>query len=317
MLLKKNTNIKKYFIPSELTNIRDYIRWITSALLKYKLFDEYNYKDKNKHAWDEAVILVLDAIHFPMNTYHSSDILNAKITYNEKQIISEWLYKRIIQRMPLEYLTKNCWFANINFYVDNRVIIPRSPIGELIRNEFKPWIDYNKISTILDLCTGSGCIGIASFFVFNNPKVFISDVSKDALEIAKININKYKLNNIVTIIQSNLFQSIKNKFDLIISNPPYVNKNDYMPEEYKKEPTSALLAGNNGLQFIKEILIHSHKYLNPEGILILEVGQRKKELNKLFPNIPFTWINFYDGGDGVLIFSYKELVKYKEIFKKL
>jgi ribosomal protein L3 glutamine methyltransferase len=219
----------------------------------------------------------------------------------------------------LPYLTNIAWFAGMKFYVDERVIVPKSPIGELIRNDFEPWVDKKSINSVLDLCTGSGCIGIGMARVFSDAKITISDISEDALEVAKRNVKDHNLNNRVAIIESDLFKNIDGAhFDLIVSNPPYVDHQDIieMPEEYKKEPILALEAGNDGLDIVKRILRQAPHHLNDGGILIVEVGNSQYALQDQYPSVPFTWLSFADGGDGVFMLTLEELLKYHEQFLK-
>ena len=301
-------------IAEEIITIRDCLRWATSRFLEAELF----YGHGTESAWDEAVHLVLQELYLPLDI--DNRILDARLTFSEREKIIEWVYRRVVERVPLPYLTHAAWFANLKFYVDKRVIIPRSPVGELIRNNYEPWVpDTESISSVLDLCTGSGCIGIASAYVFENAKITLSDYSDDALDVAKRNIKEHHLEKQVRTVKSNLFNELSGEhFDLIISNPPYVSKADFqaMPSEYKHEPKMALEAGMDGLDFVKRILKQAPHHLNDKGILIVEVGDSQPALESLYPDIPFTWLDFADGGHGVFLLTAEQLLKYHEIFVK-
>ena len=208
----------------------------------------------------------------------------------------------------------------MEFDIDERVIIPRSPIAELIHNNYAPWVnDVDEVNSILDLCTGSGCIGIASSRVFENADVTLVDISDIAIEVANHNITKHHLNDRVRAINSDLFAHLGNKkFDVIVSNPPYVNSDDLvsMPNEYHFEPKLALEAGKDGLDLAKRIILEADEHLTEDGVLIVEVGNSQYALMNMCPDIPFTWLSFSEGGDGVFLLTYKELVKYKNNFKQ-
>lgn len=310
---KKLSNYNATNILKQLCTIRDYLRWTTSRFLEAKLF----YGHGTCSAWDEAVHLVFQAISLPIDM--DDRILEANLTYCERKKIITWVDQRIFHRIPLPYLTKKAWFAEHEFYVDSRVIVPRSPIGELIRNEFRPWINHKKINHILDLCTGSGCIGIATSYVFKEAEIILSDISKDAIDVAKKNIALHNAQDSVITLHSDLFSKLTGKkFDLIISNPPYVNSNDFssMPQEYLKEPKLSLKSGDDGLNITRRILAQAIKYLNKGGLLIVEVGNSQYTLQKIFQKVPFMWLNFEDGGDGVFLLTYDDLLKYQSIFTR-
>ncbi|WP_119343767.1 50S ribosomal protein L3 N(5)-glutamine methyltransferase [Facilibium subflavum] len=300
-------------LAGDLETIRDYLRWSTSRFTEANLY----YGHGTDSAWDEAVHLVLQAVYLPLDI--DERILDAKLTHVERQKIIKWVYRRVVDRVPLPYLTKAAYFAGMKFYVDQRVIIPRSPIGELIRNGFTPWINAQKIHRVLDLCTGSGCIGIGCAHIFDHAKVALSDISEEALEVAKRNIQLHEVEDRVSVVQSDLFENLgESKFDLIISNPPYVDAEDLssMPAEYLKEPALALGSGEDGLDITRRILIQAPLYLTENGVLIVEVGNSQYALQEQFPGVPFTWLSFEDGGDGVFLLTYKELIKYQSEFEK-
>jgi ribosomal protein L3 glutamine methyltransferase len=292
-------------ICDELISIRDFIRWGVSAFHEAKVFFGHG----TDNAWGEAEQLVLHAIHLqpPLN----DEWLDARLTSAERERILVNLQRRIIERIPAAYITGQAWFAGLPFTVDNRVLVPRSPIAELIEKRFEPWLSKEP-HYILDLCTGSGCIGIACAYAFPNAEIQLSDISFDALEVAEENIQQHQLDDRVFAIQSDLFEHlVGQKFDLIVSNPPYVDADDLatMPEEYLAEPQLGLASGTDGLDFTRRLLNEAHRYLNDDGILIVEVGNSWPALEAAYPNLPFTWLEFTRGGHGVFMLQANDLNK--------
>lgn len=288
----------------ELTTIRDYIRFATSQFNEAKLFFGHG----TDNAWDEASALILTALHLPHDI--NPTILDAHLIQQEKDHLLNLIDLRITKRIPVAYLTHEAWFFGLPFYVDERVLIPRSPIAELISQHFEPWIDSDRVTSILDLCTGSGCIAIACAKTFPEAEVFASDVSLDALSVAEINVNRHEVNDQVTLIQSDLFQNIPlRQFDIIVSNPPYVSSNEMqtLPTEYLHEPQLGLHANNNGLEIALRILKSAKTFLKPNGILIVEVGNSEYYLREQHPEIPFTWLEFENGGGGVFLLTHDQL----------
>jgi ribosomal protein L3 glutamine methyltransferase len=306
----ENQNIAQ--VNQELTTIRDYIRW------GYSLFNGGNlyYGHGFDNGWDEAVHLVLSGLHLPPDV--SQDVMNAILTTVERRHVSDLILRRVKERIPVAYLTHEAWFASLPFYVDERVIIPRSPMAELIENGFTPWLDTQEVSRILDLCTGSGCIAIASAMVFPESEVTAVDLSKDALDVAQINVKKHRVADQVELLQSNLFEKVTGKYDLILSNPPYVSDQEYqaLPKEYSHEPEMALKASESGLQIVKQILKQAGNFLLPDGLLIVEVGNSQEALVEEYPEVPFVWIDFERGGDGIFLLTAKELQQYQSIFNE-
>lgn len=218
--------------------------------------------------------------------------------------------KRINQRIPVAYLVNKAWFAGLKFYVDERVLIPRSPIAELVTSQFTPWLSYPQVKLILDIGTGSACIAIACAYAFPDAIVDAVDVDDDAIQVANKNVSMHDLGNRVNIIKSDLFEKLgSNKYDLIISNPPYVGNVEMqsLPEEYRHEPGHALEAANNGLELVEQILDRASQYLNDEGLLVVEVGNSMEAVIDYFPDVPFTWLEFENGGQGVFLINKKEL----------
>jgi ribosomal protein L3 glutamine methyltransferase len=289
---------------TELHTIRDLIRWAVSRFNEAGLF----YGHGTESAWDEAVTLILHTLHLPPDI--NPAVLDARLTTSERDDLYKIINRRITERVPVPYLTHEAWFANLPFYVDERVLIPRSPIAELIENEFQPWIEPDKVHEILDLCTGSACIAIAIAKAFPEATVDASDISADALTVAKMNVLQHAVEENVHLYESDLFAALPaKKYDIIVSNPPYVDAEDMasLPKEFLHEPTKALAAGKEGLDIALRILKQASNYLNPEGILIVEVGNSEHALAEQYPEIPFTWLEFQRGGGGVFLLTAKQV----------
>jgi ribosomal protein L3 glutamine methyltransferase len=294
----------------ELNTVRDFIRWGVSQFIQAELV----YGHGTENSWDESVNLVLTSLHLPPDI--DNNVLDATLLSQEKQIIVERIKRRIDERIPVPYLVNEAWFAGLNFYVDKRVVIPRSPIAELLEDELSPWVEEDQVENILDLCTGSACIAITAAITFPNAEVDAVDTSADALEVAKINVERFGVEENVHLIQSNLFEKLdKKRYDIIISNPPYVTRSEYksLPQEYYHEPKIALEAGVDGLDIVKMILAHAEEHLTPTGILIVEVGAAQDLLEGYYPGVPFTWLQFEKGGEGVFLLTAEELKEYRHL----
>lgn len=289
---------------NELSTIRDMLRWTVSRFNEAKLF----YGHGTDNAWDEAVVLVLHALHLPPNI--DPKIIDARLTKNERDTIIELITERIQKKIPAAYLIHQAWFAGLPFYVDERVLIPRSPIAELIEHHFSPWIAYENVHHILDLCTGSGCIAIACALAFPEAKVDATDISTEALAVAKTNLDRHQTHKQVRLIQSDLFTKLTNKkYDIIVTNPPYVSTEEMqsLPAEYHHEPSLGLAAGKDGLDIVTIILREAKKHLEPHGILIVEVGNSEQALREQFSKTPFTWLEFERGDGGVFLLTAEQL----------
>ncbi|HSW68557.1 MAG TPA: 50S ribosomal protein L3 N(5)-glutamine methyltransferase [Gammaproteobacteria bacterium] len=289
---------------SELYTIRDFLRWAMSRFNEAGLF----YGHGTDNAWDEAIALILHTLYLPHDI--NPALLEARLTVAEREILYKIIERRIHERIPLAYLTHEAWFAHLLFYVDERVLVPRSSLAELIENQFQPWIDTESVHHILDLCTGSGCIAIASAHYFPSAKIDASDISHDALAVAKINILKHEMEDQVKLFQGDLFKPLANKkYDIIVSNPPYVDAEDMasLPREYQHEPKLGLQAGILGLDVVTRILHKAADHLNPEGILVVEVGNSEHALSDAFPEIPFTWLDVERGDGGIFLLTAKQL----------
>ena len=279
-----------------------------------KLFVESNlfFGHGTTNAWDDAVYLSLFALGLPHDS--SVSLLDHIPSEDERSRIFSLFDKRIETKIPSAYITKTAWFFDLPFFVDERVIIPRSPIANLIHQSFEPWV--NNPNTILDLCAGSGCIGISCAYVFKSANVVLSDVSKGAIEVGEINIKNHDMAGRVKILESDLFENLTNsKFDLIVSNPPYVDKQDLlsMPPEYHYEPKISLMAGDDGLSFVLRILRDARDFLTEKGVLIVEVGNSRSALELTFPSIPFFWFEFSEGDAGVFMLTRDDLDAYSEL----
>lgn len=294
-------------VLTELWTIRDFIRYLTTEFKRAGLY----YSHGTTNAWDEAVALIFYALYLDHELY--PQVIDAKLSQEEKCRINALAEERIIHRKPLPYLTHEAYFAGLKFYVDERVLIPRSPLAEVIENQFLPWIkDPNKVHHIMDLCCGSACIAIACAQFFPDAEIDAVDISDDALGVAEININKYEVNDRVRLIQSDLFSNIPQQaYDVIIANPPYVDAQDIknLPNEFLHEPTLALSGGPDGLQYVRDILRNAAQYLNKQGILIVEVGNSAEALLEYFPQVPFTWLEFTKGEAEVFLLTKEQLTQ--------
>jgi ribosomal protein L3 glutamine methyltransferase len=246
-------------------------------------------------------------LHLPLE--NNTLFLDARLTMAERELILQRMSRRIDKRTPLAYLLGEAWFMGLPFYVDERVLVPRSPLGELLQNGIQPWLGDREPGRILDLCTGSGCIGIGAAMVFEDAEVDLSDLSADALDVAAVNIDTHGLTDRVHTVRSDVFEGIEGRYDVILSNPPYVDADDIadMPAEFRHEPEMGLAAGDDGLEIAHRILAGAADHLNPGGLLIVEVGNSWVALQEARPDLPFTWLEFENGGDGVFLLTAEDL----------
>lgn len=297
--------------PDGLISILDFVRWGASRFNAAGLFFGHG----TDNALDEAMHLVLYALHMPPDLPPA--YRDCRLTAGERVAVTDLVERRISERKPASYLTHRAWFAGIEFYVNEDVLVPRSPLAELIEAGFDPWIDAERVSRVLDLCTGSGCIGIAAAVHLPHVTVDLVDISAAALVVARTNIENHGLRERVEAIESDLFSSLgERRYDVIVSNPPYVGAEELesLPDEYHKEPAIGLAGGESGLDLVLRILRDAPKYLNPEGILVVEVGNTAEELTRRFPDLPFLWLEFERGGEGVFLLNRDQLVEYHETF---
>lgn len=295
---------------NELHTIQDMLRWSVSRFSAANIW----YGHGTDNPWDEAVQLVLPSLYLPLDI--PEDMRTARLTPSERHRIVERVIRRVNERIPVAYLTNKAWFCGHEFYVDERVLVPRSPIGELINNRFSGIIDHEP-QHILDMCTGSGCIGIACAYQFPNAEVDIVEISPDAIAVAEQNISGHGMDHNVTPIRSDLFRDLpKVQYDVIVTNPPYVDEEDManLPGEYHFEPELGLAAGSDGLKLPRRILACAPDYLADGGILICEVGNSKVHLMEQYPEVPFTWLEFDNGSDGVLMLTKAQLIEAREHF---
>lgn len=270
-----------------------------------------HYGHGTDNAWDDILALVLGSLFLPASV--DPLLLQAQLTTEEKALLCQNLEKRIVERVPVPYLTHEAWFSGLTFYVDERVLIPRSPIAELIGHHFSPWIEGDRVERILDLCTGGGCIAIACCHAFPDAQVDAVDISSDALTVAEMNRQRHHVQDQLTLIQSDCFDAVPNmQYDVIVSNPPYVGSDEMqtLPEEYRHEPVLALETGNNGLAIVEKILHQAHHYLTEQGILIVEVGNSEQALMDAYPDVPFTWLDFEHGGQGIFLLTSQQIKQY-------
>ncbi len=263
------------------------------------------------NAWDEAAWLVLHAMGLPAEEVHQK--LELRLSEADKINVFSLLRARMEQHRPAAYVTGEAFFAGLKFYVDERVLVPRSPIAELIEQGFEPWIEARRVSRILDLCTGSGCIGIACAVAFPHARLDLSDVCADALAVARKNVSWHNLESRIRLIQSDLFARLEGKrYDIIVSNPPYVDEASMraLAAEYRHEPTMGLRGGSDGLALVSRILCAAADHLNPNGLLVMEVGSSARALQKKYDRVPFVWLEFERGGEGVFVLTAEQCVQY-------
>lgn len=288
------------FNHTELRTIKDYIRWGASHFAAANL----SFSHGMASAIDEAAYLVLHTLHLPVDT---PDLyFDSRLTTVERAALVEIIQQRIETRKPAAYLTREGWFLGLPFYVDERVLVPRSPIAETIEKQFAPWIEPFEVNRVLDLCTGSGCIGIACAYAFPHAQIDLSDISSDALAVAAINIERHHLQGQAQAIQSDLFENLHGQYDIIVSNPPYVDADDMaaLTPEFLHEPAElALASGHDGLEHAHRILRDAAEHLSDHGILIVEVGNSQYALQAAYPDVEFHWLTFERGGDGVFLLT--------------
>ena len=297
-------------VVEDLATIQDMMRWAYSYFNASDLYYGHGYDN----AWDEAQQLVLVALYLPADVPEA--MYQSRLTLVEKERVIHLIETRLGTRQPVAYLTNSAWFCGSEFYVDERTIVPRSPIGELIMQKFAGLIDHEP-KRILDMCTGSGCIAIAFAQQFLEAEVDAVDLSLDALDVAQINIERHGLAERVFPISSDLFNDIpKDKYDLIVTNPPYVDEEDLddMPQEFHFEPEMSLGSGADGLDITKRILAQAADYLTDNGVLVCEVGNSMVHLIEQFPTVPFNWIEFKNGGLGVFSLTRVQLVEHLHLF---
>lgn len=294
--------------PDGLMTVQDFVRWGASRFEAAQL----HFGHGTDNAIDEATHLVLGGLHLEPGL--SARFRDCRLTPAERVRLSELIERRVVERIPAAYLIGRAWFAGLEFAVSPQVLVPRSPIAELVEAGFDPWIDGERVGRILDLGTGSGCIGIAAAFYLPDADVDLVDVAPEALEIARRNVEHHAAADRVRVVESDLFASlVGNHYDLIVSNPPYVSRREFaeLPAEYFSEPELGLLGGEEGLDLVMRILKDAAAHLTEGGVLIVEVGHSAKDLSRRLPELPFTWIEFERGGEGVFLLTREQLLEHR------
>jgi ribosomal protein L3 glutamine methyltransferase len=290
---------------SELATLRDLLRFAVSRYNEARLFFGHG----ADNAWDEAVYLVLHSLHMPLDRLEP--FLDARLTSNERTDVLRIIERRVYERLPVAYLTHEAWLGEFSFYVDERVIVPRSFIAELLREQLTPWVDAPEaVADVLDLCTGSACLAILAAHAFPQARIDAVDLSPDALAVARRNIADYDLSARIRVVEGNLFAGLKGRrYDLIIANPPYVNAAAMatLPAEYQREPVLALASGEDGLDLTRAILAGARQHLQPGGLLVVEIGHNREALEAAFPATLFTWLDTSAGDQYVFLLTREEL----------
>ena len=290
---------------NELSTLRDMLRFGVSRFTEAGLFFGHG----SDNAWDEAAYLLLHTLHLPIDRLEP--FMDARLTSSERADVLEIIGRRISERLPAAYLTNEAWLGDCRFYVDQRVIVPRSHIAELLREQLSPWVeDPWAIRNVLDMCTGSGCLAILAAHAFPEAKVDGVDISPDALMVARRNVDDYDLAARLRLTESNAFAALEGKvYDVIISNPPYVNAESMaaLPEEYRREPELALASGEDGLDFTRILLKQAARHLSPKGLLIVEIGHNREALEIAFPDTSFVWLDTSAGDENVFVLRREDL----------
>ncbi|CAB3660900.1 50S ribosomal protein L3 glutamine methyltransferase [Achromobacter ruhlandii] len=289
----------------ELLTLRDLIRYGVSRLNAAQVALGHG----SDNAWDETVYLVLHALHLPLDTLEP--FLDARVLTEERNRVLELIDRRVTERVPAAYLTNEAWLRGHRFYVDARVIVPRSPIAELLDEGLSPWVqDAQAVDSVLDMCTGSGCLAILSALAFPYAQVDAVDVSPDALEVARRNVDDYGLADRLALHQSDLFDNLpERQYDVIVCNPPYVNSGsmDVLPQEYRHEPHLALAGGADGMDLVRRILQAAPRYLSENGVLVLEIGHERDFFEAAFPELSPVWLDTEAASDQLLLLTREQL----------
>ena len=298
-----------YFHDTDaLITVRDWLRFGVSRMNQAKLFFGHG----STNAFDEAAYLILHTLHLPIDSLEP--FLDACLTEVEREDLLLVFEKRVKQRVPAAYLTQEAWLGEFRFYVDERAIIPRSFIAELLREQLAPWVaDAEAVQSGLDMCTGSGCLAILMAHAYPNALIDAVDISSDALAVAERNVTDYELQDRVQCIESDLFAQLDGRrYDVIVSNPPYVNADGMatLPAEYLQEPHLALASGEDGLAHIRTILQQAHNHLRPGGVLVAEIGHNRGALEAAFPELPFNWLETSGSDEFVFILAEDALTQH-------
>lgn len=296
---------------STLVNIRDFIRFAVTCFRENDIHLGHGTDDP----FAEATALVLQTLALEWSA--DDEILDARLLPSERRAVLDLLRRRVNDRIPLAYLLNLAYFNGLPFYVDERVLVPRSPIAELIADRFLPWLGFEP-QRVLDLCTGSGCIAIAMAKEFPEALVDATDISMDALSVASVNVEHHELEDRVNLIESDVFSKLpEQRYDLIVSNPPYVDAEDMadLPAEFLREPELGLASGRDGLDITRRILAEAADHLTEDGVLVVEVGNSQWALEQSFPEVPFVWVEFERGGKGVFVLMAAQCREFQPLFK--
>lgn len=290
---------------AELVTVRDWLRYAVTRFNRAGIFCGHGVTD----VFDEAAWLILSSLALPLERL--DPFLDACIPSDERQALFDNIERRAVERIPTAYLVNEAWLGQYRFHVDERVIVPRSFFAELLDDGFSPWVeDPQTVTSALDLCTGSGCLAILIAQAFPNADVVAVDLSEDALAVARRNVDDYGLNDQIELVHSDLFDAIGDRrFDLIISNPPYVTADAMaaLPPEYLHEPHMALAAGEDGLDIVRRLIAEAATHLHPEGILAVEIGHNRDLVENAFPDLPFSWLSTEGGEDMVFLLKREDL----------
>jgi ribosomal protein L3 glutamine methyltransferase len=293
-------------VPSELETLRDWLRYAVSRFNQAGLAFGHG----TANAYDEAVYLLLHALHLPLDRLEP--FLDARLSTSERNELAALLTRRVDDRVPAAYLTHEAWLGDFRFHVDERVIIPRSYIAELLAEGLSPYVaDRSLITSALDLCTGSGCLAVLLAHAFVDADIDAVDISSDALAVAQRNVSDYGLAGRINLIRSDLFDNVPAKsYDLIISNPPYVTAvgMEELPAEYRHEPSLALAGGDDGLDAVRTILRKAPQFMNRDGLLVVEIGRNRAAAEAAFPRMPFVWLSTVSSEEAVFLLTRDEIV---------
>lgn len=289
---------------SELRTICDLVRWAMSEMQRFEIMLGHGTADD----WEEATFLVLRTLKLPFDRLET--FWNARLTDDEVWEVLKNIDARVHDKVPAPYLVHEAWLTEHPFYVDERVLIPRSYIAELLQEQLTPWVEPEKVNTVLDMCTGSACLAILAQEAFPHAQVTGADISLDALEVAKINRTRYGMDDTLELIQSDVFEQLgKRRFDLIISNPPYVTQQamDELPAEYRHEPALALEAGEDGMDFMRRFMPALKEHLTEDGLAVVEIGDGREAFEAIWPDLPVTWLSTEEEEDMVFAVHAKDL----------
>jgi ribosomal protein L3 glutamine methyltransferase len=290
----------------QLHTIRDWLRYAVSRFEEAGVFFGHG----TQNSYDEAVWLVMATLHLPHDTLEN--FFDAVITEAERRQLAQLIERRATERVPTAYLVREAWLGDFRFYVDERVIVPRSFIAELLREQLAPWVENpEEITAVADICTGSGCLAILAAHAFPNAEVDAVDISDNALAVARRNIADYGLENQVHPIKSDMLTALAGQqYDVILSNPPYVDATsmDTLPQEYRHEPGLALASGDDGLEHTHTLINEAASHLHPGGLLIVEIGHNRDVLEAAYPHLPFTWLEVSGGDEYVFLLTREQLV---------